>query len=93
MQYPYYEHEDKGRMYIVGSLFYAIYFWVSFPAFFVMDESHKRGAKKWPLWRAGWDALAAGMLVTILLDLWRIAIGPITSGLAAEGMPFMQGAL
>lgn len=33
--------QDKERMYTVGSLFYAIYFFVSFPMFFRMDEDPK----------------------------------------------------
>jgi hypothetical protein len=90
LQYPYYEHKDKTRMYTVGSLFYAIYFWISFPTFFIMDENVR--AKKWPLWRAAWDALAAAMLVTVMLDLWRLAIGPIFGrSQEFEGMPFMNG--
>ena len=61
-------------MYSLGSLFYAIYFFVSFPAFYVMDEFPRH---KWSLARAASDALAAGMLVTILLDFWRLGIGPL----------------
>jgi hypothetical protein len=30
--------QDRSRMYTVGSLFYAIYFFVSFPMFYRMDE-------------------------------------------------------
>lgn len=90
LQYPYYKHEDKTMMYTVGSLFYAIYFWVSFPAFYFMDENP--GAKKHALWRAGWDALASGMLVTIILDLWRVCIGPVFArGQLHPGLPFMNG--
>jgi cycloeucalenol cycloisomerase len=78
-------------MYTVGSLFYAIYFWVSFPAFFIMDENPR--AKRWTLTAAARDALAAGMLVTILLDLWRISFGSITCVQDAEqlqgGPPFI----
>ena len=33
--------QDRGRMYSVGSLFYAIYFFVSFPMFYRMDEDPK----------------------------------------------------
>jgi cycloeucalenol cycloisomerase len=94
VQYPYYHHADKARMYTVGSLFYAIYFWVSFPAFYMMDENPR--AKKWTVGRAAWDALAAGMLVTILLDLWRVVIGPIfynRDGAAEGGLPFLNGKL
>lgn len=38
-------------MYSVGSLFYAIYFFVSFPMFFRMDENPKVGGRK-----LGWAA-------------------------------------
>ena len=79
-------------MYLVGSLFYALYFWVSFPAFFVMDEQPR--AKRWTLLQAARDALAAAMLVTILLDMWRITIGPISKQAVlteqAIELPFMQ---
>ena len=36
--YPYYTFVDRDKMYSIGSLFYAIYFFVSFPMFFRMDE-------------------------------------------------------
>ncbi|PRW32580.1 Cycloeucalenol cycloisomerase isoform B [Chlorella sorokiniana] len=75
--FPYYSFKDRSRMYSVGSLFYAIYFFVSFPMFFRMDENPK--AKPFTLWRAVVDALAAGMLVTCLLDFWRIAMLLFTS--------------
>ena len=74
--------QDKDRMYTVGSLFYAIYFFVSFPMFFRMDELP---SKKWSASEAALDSLAAGMLVTILLDLWRISFGSITGGDQAQG--------
>ena len=78
--------QDKSRMYTVGSLFYAIYFFVSFPVFFQMDE---RPQSKWTLGRAATDALASGMAVTILLDLWRLTIGGIASPSRASGLPWM----
>lgn len=68
--------QNKEAMYSVGSLFYAIYFFVSFPMFFVMDELTRR----WSLWQAAVDSLAAGMLVTILLDIWRLLVGNIHAG-------------
>ena len=61
-------------MYSVGSLFYAIYFFVSFPIFFRMDE----GRSRMPLMQCIGEALGATMLVTLLLDFWRIGLGPIT---------------
>jgi len=66
--------QDKARMYTTGSLFYAIYFFVSFPVYFRMDEKPR---SSWTIGRAITDSLASGMAVTILLDLWRISFGGI----------------
>ncbi|KAG8090838.1 hypothetical protein GUJ93_ZPchr0011g27614 [Zizania palustris] len=71
--FPYYEFVDRDIMYKVGSLFYAIYFIISFPMFSRIDENEE----KWSLTRVAVDALGAAMLVTIILDLWRIFLGPI----------------
>ncbi|XP_039133632.1 cycloeucalenol cycloisomerase-like [Dioscorea cayenensis subsp. rotundata] len=72
--FPYYDFVDRASMYKVGCLFYAIYFIVSFPMFLRIDE--KVGAP-WDFGRVAVDALGAAMLVTIILDLWRIFLGPI----------------
>ncbi|CAN6483101.1 unnamed protein product [Victoria cruziana] len=72
--FPYYTFVDRSSMYKVGSLFYAIYFVVSFPMFIRLDEKPNDA---WSLSRAAIDALGAAMLVTIILDLWRIFLGPI----------------
>ncbi|GAA0165731.1 isomerase [Lithospermum erythrorhizon] len=72
--FPYYDFVDRTTMYKVGSLFYAIYFVVSFPMFFRIDE---KPDEKWDLPRVAIDALGAAMLVTIILDLWRLFLGPI----------------
>ena len=75
---PFYRHSDKFRMYTVGSVVYGIYFIVSFPMYYRLAESRPVKAAA-----AALDALAAGMLVTILLDLYRLAIG------FAPGLPWM----
>lgn len=75
--FPYYTFKDKSAMYRTGSLFYAIYFFVSFPMFYRLDEDTK--AKPYSMWRIVVDSLAAGMLVTCLLDFWRISFGGIIS--------------
>ncbi|KAI8471701.1 MAG: hypothetical protein J3K34DRAFT_416495 [Monoraphidium minutum] len=80
--FPYYTFVDRSKMYSVGSLFYAIYFFVSFPMFMRIDE--EPGGKRWTLPQVAFDALAAGMLVTILLDTWRIAFGGIVDGGKAD---------
>ena len=73
--FPYYTFTNRRAMYRIGSLFYAIYFFVSFPMFFRIDESPR--SERYSMWRVIVDALAAGMLVTCLLDFWRLGIGPI----------------
>ncbi|KAK1313374.1 Cycloeucalenol cycloisomerase [Acorus calamus] len=72
--FPYYSFVDRDSMCKVGSLFYAIYFFVSFPMFLRIDE---KPGDQWDLPRVAIDALGAAMLVTIILDLWRLFLGPI----------------
>lgn len=91
--FPYYEFVDRASMYTVGSLFYAIYFFVSFPMFLRIDE---KPGDPWDLPRVAVDALGAAMLVTIILDLWRIFLGPIvpvpdTNQCLQPGLPWFPG--
>ncbi|KAF7838187.1 cycloeucalenol cycloisomerase [Senna tora] len=91
--FPYYDFVDRASMYKVGSLFYAIYFFVSFPMFLRIDE---KPGDKWDLPRVAIDALGAAMLVTILLDLWRLFLGPIAPVQDAKqclqaGLPWFPG--
>ncbi|KAK6917177.1 hypothetical protein RJ641_017928 [Dillenia turbinata] len=72
--FPYYEFVDREAMYKFGSLFYALIFLVSFPMFMRIDEEPN---DPWELPRVAIDALGAAMLVTIILDLWRLFLGPI----------------
>jgi cycloeucalenol cycloisomerase len=82
--FPFYTHKDKLYMYTIGSVFYSLYFIVSFPMFFRMDEDP---TDKWPLSRVIIDSLGSAMLVTILLDLWRLAVGGIPG--SPECVPFL----
>ena len=77
---PFYSHPSLWRMYTVGSVFYGIYFFVSFPMFARVGE-----ARPWTAAEALADALAACMAVTLLLDLWRLA-------LAGGGPPWLAQA-
>ncbi|XP_010442523.1 PREDICTED: cycloeucalenol cycloisomerase [Camelina sativa] len=86
--FPYYEFVDRSAMYRVGCLFYAIYFLVSFPMFFRMDE---KSSNEWDLSRVAVDALGAAMLVTIILDLWRLVLGPIVP--LPEGQKCLESGL
>ncbi|KAG2676164.1 hypothetical protein I3760_12G040000 [Carya illinoinensis] len=91
--FPYYEFVDRSSMYKVGSLFYAIYFIVSFPMFLRIDE---KPGDPWDLPRVAVDALGAAMLVTIILDLWRLFLGPIVPMSESKqclqpGLPWFPG--
>lgn len=85
---PYYSHRDKWGMYTVGSVVYGIYFYISFPMFHRVMETVS--GERWTPARAAMDALAASMLVTIVLDLWRLALGGIGNSSFAAGLPWLQ---
>lgn len=97
---PFYSHRDKWAMYTVGSVFYGIYFYVSFPMFYRIMEEDAAGVKQqrprnttarvpWTAAQAALDALAASMLVTIVLDLWRLVVGSVDSALFVDGLPWL----
>lgn len=87
-KFPYYTHQDKDAMYSYGSLFYALYFIVSFPMYYRIEEDPV--APKWSLQQVALDALAASMLVTFLLDFWRLFIGPIVPNAVPSHVPWMK---
>jgi cycloeucalenol cycloisomerase len=66
---------DLEAMLIYGSLFYSMYFLVSFPSVFRMDEEMSRS--RWSLSRTTIEAFAAGAISLLLLDLWANFVGPI----------------
>ena len=41
------------------------------------EKSGKDDFGRWTIIRIVFDAMAAGMIVTIVLDLWRLALGPV----------------
>lgn len=89
--FQYWEFVNRDRALIVGSMFYMIYFIVSFPMFLRLDEPRlgqdkmwTRRSKRfvsetaaWPMTRVIWDSLASCMLVTIILDFWRLTVGAV----------------
>ncbi|UJR10976.1 hypothetical protein I4U23_015161 [Adineta vaga] len=87
--FPYYDIPDRYAMYAYGSMFYGIYFIVSFPMFARLDEE----ANTWNLSQTIIDVLACCMIVTQLLDFWRISIGHVTRAPAAnpvyQSIPFI----
>lgn len=71
-RFEHYVIPDRHAMYLYGSVFYAIYFWCSFPVFYRLDEG--RG-ECWSISRTVIEALSACMAVTMILDAWRLSIG------------------
>jgi cycloeucalenol cycloisomerase len=73
--FPYYDIPDRYAMYVYGSMFYGIYFIVSFPMFARLDET----GNTWSLSATFIDSMACCMIITQLLDFWRLSIGHITN--------------
>jgi len=90
--FPHYDIFDRSKMYLYGSVFYALYFVVTFPMHLGIDEDPK---DRWSMRAVVCNALAACAAVTFLLDMWRIAIGPIILDCPFEearamSVPFVQ---
>lgn len=69
---------DRPRMLSLGSVCYALYFIVSFPNVFRMDEGER--GERWSLSRCVIEACAVSMIVLLLLDLFTWVVGPIAAG-------------
>jgi cycloeucalenol cycloisomerase len=66
---------DLERMLRLGSVFYALYFVVSFPNVYRLDE--RPDAPPWTLSRTVVEASFVAMTSLFLLDLWVRFVGPI----------------
>jgi len=66
---------DLPRMLSIGSACYALYFIVSFPNVYRLDE--EAAGERWSLYRTAMEAAAVSMLVLLLLDLFTWIVGPI----------------
>ena len=66
---------DLERMLRLGSVFYALYFVVSFPNVYRLDE--RPDAPPWTLSRTVVEASFVAMTSLLLLDLWARFVGPI----------------
>jgi len=80
--FPYYDFEDRHMAYTLGSAFYGIYFLVSFPVYYALDEPGNTPLEGTGLRGVALSSLGAGMLVLLLLDLTRLAAAgaPLTIG-------------
>jgi cycloeucalenol cycloisomerase len=76
--YPDYSFEDRNMAYTIGSAFYGIYFIVSFPAFFVFDDTidgdqkQQSATKTVTVWDTIVQSCGYGMIIMILLDIVRL---------------------
>jgi cycloeucalenol cycloisomerase len=66
---------DLPRMLKWGSIFYAMYFVVSFPNVYRLDENPKE--PRWSISRTVIEASFVGIVSLLLLDLWAQFLGPI----------------
>ena len=66
-------YENLDQMLLYGSAFYALYFVVSFPMYYRLDESSER----WSLSRVFIEASAVGLLSMLLIDLASHLIEPL----------------
>lgn len=83
--YPYYHFQDWSKMLTAGTVFYALDFVTSFPFYYQLDE--EVGRKK-TLQQTVLESLANCMMVTLLLDFWRLFLGPIV-GSEPTSVPFV----
>ena len=71
-------------VYSIGSAFYGIYFIVSFPTFYRLDEkvSNAAGAPQpHTLYQTVYEAMGCSMIVLLMLDFCRLALNiPLTIG-------------
>jgi cycloeucalenol cycloisomerase len=70
-------------VYTIGSAFYGMYFIVSFPAFYRLDENFTTQVKTIPhtMYQTVMEALGCSMAVLLLLDFCRLALGiPLSIG-------------
>jgi cycloeucalenol cycloisomerase len=66
---------DMAAMLSYGALCYSLYFIVSFPAVFRLDENPED--QRWTVNRTIIEACAVSMISMFLLDLWGWIVGPI----------------
>ncbi|KAI2488676.1 hypothetical protein MHU86_25730 [Fragilaria crotonensis] len=76
--FPYYSFEDRDMAYTVGSAFYGIYFFVSFPGFYTFDDDidakDDAGKRLVTVWDTFVSVCGHGMMILTLLDLVRLYV-------------------
>lgn len=85
--FPYYSFQDRDMAYTVGSAFYGLYFIVSFPVFYRIDEKTSTISRvdnkeaslvsiipPYSIFQVIMEAMGSGMIVLLLLDVCRLAL-------------------
>ncbi len=85
------------QMWVIGSVFYGIYFVLSYPMFYRIDEEvvkvktdavvSPHHPYRFTLGNVFKDAFAWGMATTIMLDLWRLGMGSLNGPAAPNVTP------
>ena len=73
--FPYYsfQEEMKQKVYTIGSAFYGIYFIVSFPSFYRVDEKvSAKGNPPFSMHQIIFEVMGAAMIVLLMLDFCRL---------------------
>lgn len=70
-------YEDLPRMLKWGSIYYAMYFIVSFPNVFRLDENPSE--PRWSLSRTVIEACFVSAVSLLLIDLWALFLGPLVA--------------
>jgi cycloeucalenol cycloisomerase len=79
--FPDYSFRDRDMAYTLGSAFYGIYFIVSFPVFYRIDENVSSRRPLYTAYQTVMDACGSSMIVLCLLDFSRLALGiPLNIG-------------
>lgn len=76
--FPYYSFEDRDMVYTIGSAFYGIYFMVSYPVFYRLDEKINaitQSEHPYSLFQTVMEAMGSSMIVLLLLDFCRLGCG------------------
>lgn len=98
--FPYYSFADRYMAYTLGSAFYGLYFLVSFPVFYRIDEKVGIIATEGPgtalaphtIFQTAMEALGSSMAVLLLLDFCRLYL-EIELNIAGVGYYIYEGAM
>lgn len=83
--FPHYAYPDLHAMLTYGSVFYALFFIVSFPLFFRLDRDPRR---PWLISQVILEAFATMMIIMLLADIWRLWIGNVYQFSAKSTVPY-----